>query len=135
MSIQLSRELAAVRAERDFADRMLAYAEEKLAALHAPAPADLPVVIVTRHAGAVEWLRRHGVEGEVVAQADAATVAGRVVVGALPLHLAALAAEVVAIDMNLPPNLRGVDLTPEQMDECGATLRRYRVLALESETP
>ena len=28
MSIQLSRELAAVRAERDFADRMLADAEE-----------------------------------------------------------------------------------------------------------
>ena len=89
-------------------------------------------VIVTRHTGAIEWLRRRGIEGNVITHATPDDVTGAVVVGALPLNLAALAAEVVTIDMNLPPELRGVDLTPEQMDACGATLRRYRVEAVKS---
>src|SRR3990167_6526893 len=49
------------------------------------------VVIVTRHAGLVEWLAAHGITGAVIAQAAPDDVSGKHVVGALPLHLAALA--------------------------------------------
>ena len=86
-------------------------------------------VIVTRHAGLVAWLAWRGVTGEVIAHVTSPDqVAGRVVYGVLPLHLAAEAEEVVVVDMpRLPAELRGVDLTPEQMEAAGATLAHYRV--------
>ena len=88
-------------------------------------------VIVTRHAGLVEWLRRHGVDGEVVSQATVSVVAGKDVYGVLPLYLAAEAASITTVDMpGLRPEQRGVDLTPEEMDAAGATMTRYRVTRL-----
>jgi putative CRISPR-associated protein (TIGR02620 family) len=88
-------------------------------------------VIVTRHAGLVAWLAQQGITGDVIAQATAADVRGRVAIGALPLHLAAEATEVVAVDLpGLTPAQRGQDLTPAEMDAAGATLTRYRVTRL-----
>lgn len=89
----------------------------------------LPPVIVTRHSGAVEWLRRRGITGEVFEHvSDPAQVADRTVYGVLPLHLAAVADEVISIDLpGLRPDQRGKDLSPEEMDEAGASLRCYRV--------
>jgi putative CRISPR-associated protein (TIGR02620 family) len=86
-------------------------------------------VIITRHQGLVEWLRRKGIKGEVIAHATEDDVRGKDVIGNLPLHLANVALSVTVVDMpNLPPELRGQDLSPEQMDEAGATLRRYVVV-------
>ena len=89
-------------------------------------------VIVTRHAGAVAWLAEQGVTGEVIAHVTApAQITGKVVIGALPLHLAALAAKVGSIDLpNLPAEQRGRDLTPSEMDAAGACIRWYKVQAL-----
>ena len=89
-------------------------------------------VIVTRHSGAVEWLARHGISGQVIAHvSDPAQVAGKAVVGSLPLHLAALADRVGSIDMpGLTPAQRGQDLSPEEMDEAGAAIVWYEVRAL-----
>lgn len=86
-------------------------------------------LIVSRHAGAVEWLRQHSIVGEVVAHVSGPEqVRGRVVIGALPLHLAAEAEAIISIDMpGLAPEQRGRDLTPAEMDTAGATLSRYRV--------
>ena len=87
-------------------------------------------VIVSRHAGAVEWLRRQGIEGKVIAHAAPEDVRGKVVIGALPLHLAALAERVGSIDMpQLAAADRGRDLTPEEMDAAGAHLSWYVVAA------
>jgi CRISPR-associated protein Csx16 len=90
-------------------------------------------LIVSRHSGAVEWLKLHGVTGEVVAHVDnPQRVAGRVVYGILPLHLAALAAKVVVIDLpGLQADQRGKDLTPEEMDAAGAVMSTYRVRRVE----
>ena len=86
-------------------------------------------LIVTRHAGLVEWLALHGVEGQVITQASPDDVRGRHVVGVLPLHLAVLAASVTVVDMpRLTAEQRGKDLTPAEMDEAGATMRRYIVV-------
>lgn len=86
------------------------------------------LIIVTRHPGAVEWIRRQGLEGEVIPHATSEQIRGRVVIGNLPLYLAAEADVVGSIDLpNLPPELRGQDLTPEQMDEAGACLVWYAV--------
>ena len=85
-------------------------------------------IIVTRHAGLVAWLAERGITGRVISQATPADVRGKRVVGVLPLHLAAEAAEVVTVDMpGLKPEQRGQDLTPAEMDEAGAALTTYVV--------
>jgi CRISPR-associated protein Csx16 len=87
------------------------------------------IVIVTRHSGAVEWLRQRAITGNVISHvADASQVEGQDVYGSLPFHLAAVANSVTVIDMpRLRSDQRGQDLTPAQMDEAGATLKRYVV--------
>lgn len=88
----------------------------------------MKTMIVTRHAGAIEWLRLRGVEGAVISHATPDQVRGCAVYGVIPLNLAAEAAEVWAIDLpGLKPEDRGSDLTPEEMDRAGATLSGYRV--------
>jgi putative CRISPR-associated protein (TIGR02620 family) len=91
-------------------------------------------IIVTRHANLIDWLALRGITGDVVSHvATPNQVAGRVVYGILPLHLAALAEEVIVVDMpRLDPELRGTDLTPAQMDAAGATLARYRVERIDT---
>lgn len=85
-------------------------------------------VIVSRHAGAIEWLRRHGIEGDVIAQATPEDVQEAIVIGNLPLHLAALTARIGSIDLpNLAAADRGRDLSPEEMDAAGACLHWYSV--------
>ena len=95
-------------------------------------------IIVTRHAGAVEWLSKQGIVGDVISHVtDASQVQGADVYGALPFHLASIANSVTVVDMpNLRPDQRGQDLTPEEMDAAGARLQRYivrtsRQLAIE----
>jgi putative CRISPR-associated protein (TIGR02620 family) len=86
-------------------------------------------VIVTRHKGLVEWLKLHGIAGEVVEHVTTPEqISGKNVVGVLPLNLAALAATITTVDMALPAEKRGVDLTPEEMDSFGATMNKYRVM-------
>ena len=85
-------------------------------------------IIVTRHAGLVAWLEARGITGRVISQATPADVRGKRVIGVLPLHLAAEAAEVVVVDMpGLRLDQRGKDLTPEEMDQAGAVLTVYVV--------
>ena len=86
-------------------------------------------LIITRHAGIVEWLRRRGVVGEVVPHATAALVADRDVIGILPLNLCALARSITTIDLpELRPEQRGAELTPAEMDGAGAHLQQYVVV-------
>lgn len=71
-------------------------------------------VIVSRHAGFVALLAERGITGKVVAHATADDVRGRVVIGALPLHLASLTRKVGTLEMNVPANMRGLDLSLEE---------------------
>ncbi len=90
-------------------------------------------IIVTRHAGALRWLTAKGIVGEAITHISSPEqVRGKRVVGGVPLHLAAEAAEVLAIVMpELPPELRGKELTAEQMEQFGARLLRCAVLPIE----
>ena len=51
-------------------------------------------------------------------------------VGVLPLHLAAEAIEVWEVPLTVPAELRGVELTLQQVRQYAAPVRRYRVHAL-----
>lgn len=72
------------------------------------------IVIVSRHAGFVALLAEKGISGRVIAHATADDVRGRIVIGALPLHLACLARKVGTLEMNIPANMRGLDLSVEE---------------------
>lgn len=89
----------------------------------------MKTIIVARHEGAVKWLNDKGITGEVISHvSDPSVLDGNIAVGILPLNLAARAAEVWAIDLpNLPAELRGKELSPEQMDAAGATVTKYKV--------
>ncbi len=90
------------------------------------------IVIVSRHQGLVDWLAKRGIVGKVIAHATEDDVRGKDVIGNLPLHLAAVAKSVTVVDMPaLPADWRGQDLSPEQMDQAGATLTRYVVQKME----
>jgi putative CRISPR-associated protein (TIGR02620 family) len=86
-------------------------------------------VIVTRHAGMVQWLKNHGIVGDVISHVEnVEQIAGKNVYGILPLHLAIECNCITTVDMDIPAEKRGMDISPEEMDEYGATMRTYIVL-------
>jgi len=93
---------------------------------------------VTRHAGARNWAIEEGMTVDaVVAHLDLTLIiANDVVIGSLPVNLAA---EVCArggrylhLSLELPPALRGVELTAEAMRNCGACIEEYQVQRIAS---
>jgi putative CRISPR-associated protein (TIGR02620 family) len=85
------------------------------------------MVIVTRHAGLVEFLASLGITGDVIGHATADTVSGKNVIGVLPLHLAALAASITTVNIEAPEHLRGTELTYEQVKAHCRGLTTYKV--------
>lgn len=89
--------------------------------------------LVSRHQGAVEWASRQGIRiDRLVAQLDPEEVGpGDVILGNLPLHLAARVGErgarLWALTLEVPPEWRGRELTAADMDRCGARLEEFRV--------
>lgn len=89
-------------------------------------------VIVSRHPAAVAFIRESMPEfASAVAMESAAPadVRGNVVAGNLPLHLAALASQIVAVEFAGPPP-RGAEYKIEEMRAAGARLVRYTVTAV-----
>lgn len=85
------------------------------------------MVIVTRHPALVQYLAELGYTGKVVAHATADDVRGQHVIGVLPLRLAALAASITEVPMDIPPDLRGVELTLELVRAYAGEPVTYRV--------
>jgi CRISPR-associated protein Csx16 len=93
----------------------------------------MTVYFITRHPGAVAWARNEGIEaGEVVEHLDVANIqAGDTVVGTLPVNLAAQVcargARYLHLSLELPPDMRGKELTAEDMQRLGARLEAFHV--------
>lgn len=80
----------------------------------------LKTVIVTRHSGLVEFLREEGIIDQtatVLAHASPDQVRGCRVIGILPLALAAVAGCVEQPVLDLPPELRGKELSTSEVRE------------------
>ena len=88
---------------------------------------------VTRHVGAVEWAARQGIAiDRTVPHLDPSEIRpGDVVLGTLPVHLAAevcvRGGRYLHLVLELSPDRRGLELTAEEMTRCGARLVEYRV--------
>lgn len=89
-------------------------------------------IIVSRHAATIAWLRAeypHLASAQVLASAGVADVVGRNIWGNVPLHLAAAARTVYAVEFHGPAP-RGAEYTADDMRAAGAHVRRYTVTAL-----
>ena len=87
-------------------------------------------LIVTRHPGLVEYLREIGAADsrtEVVSHATAEVVAGKHVCGVLPHTLSCLCSYFTEVPLNLPPELRGKELTLEQVRQYAGRPVTYKV--------
>ena len=75
-------------------------------------------LVVTRHAGLVEYLNSIGMCGrgvEVIEHASPEDVKGRHVCGALPHSLSCLAASFTEVPLTLPSKLRGKELSADDI--------------------
>jgi len=93
--------------------------------------------IVTRHKGAIQWLKQRGFKGDILSHLDPAKIQdGEVIVGVLPITLVKRLLDkqctVYVLQLpNVPRKLRGQELTPEMMDRFGAKI--FKVAHLEWE--
>ena len=84
-------------------------------------------IIVTRHKALVEFLALKGITGEVVEHATAENVKGKIVYGVLPLHLAVLCERIVSVDLDIPADKRGAELTLEDIKAYYKGMQSYSV--------
>lgn len=89
--------------------------------------------LVSRHAGALDWLAHQGVAADrIEPHFEPEWVApGDTVIGTLPINLAAAVCErggrYLHLTLEVPPEWRGRELTAAEMDAVGARLEGYRV--------
>ena len=89
------------------------------------------IYFVSRHAGAQEWAQNNGFENaEVVSHFDPAVVEpGDMVIGTLPVHLAAQVCErggrYFHLSLQVPQEMRGIELSADQMEEFGASVTEF----------
>ena len=104
--------------------------ERRLVATLANELAGLPPIVVTRHGGLVDYLKDIGRvphDVEVVPHATAENVLGRRVIGVLPNRLAASAFCITEVSLDIPPDLRGKELSKEQVGQYATGVVTYVV--------
>lgn len=95
-------------------------------------------MVVTRHPGAAKWVQQLlARKVQTLEHLDPQDIVpGGNYYGVFPINLAAAicvtGAQCWAITMQLPAELRGKELTAEQLDALGATLVRYEAKALQT---
>jgi len=97
------------------------------------------IYFVSRHLGAVAWAAEEGFAvDKQLSHLDPTIIQdGDVVIGSLPVHLAAQVCNkggrYLHLSMEIPPELRGAELTVERMRACHARLESYDVSAINLE--
>lgn len=92
---------------------------------------------VSRHYGALEWARRKGIAADRwVAHLDPAAVAQRdTVIGSLPVNLAAAismrGARYLHLSLSVPVELRGQELSADQLDRLAVSLEEFSVCRVD----
>jgi len=93
---------------------------------------------ITRHPGAREWARQEGIKVDFVfAHLDSRILRpGDVVIGTLPVHLAAqvcaLGGRYYNLSLATPPGRRGSEFSANDLRAFGACLEEYMVVPVEA---
>jgi len=91
------------------------------------------IYLVSRHPGAIIWCQRQGLMIDTVLPHihPAIIKQGDVVIGTLPINLAAevqqASGRYIHLSLRVPYELRGMELTYEQLEEINANLQEYRI--------
>ena len=86
-------------------------------------------ILITRHPALAQFLTQQGIKfDKIIDHATAEDVKGKDV---LPLHLAALANTITSVDLNLPAEMRGKELTIADVGEYFNSLTTYKVQKIE----
>ena len=88
------------------------------------------VLVVTRHKGLVEYLKKQGLINDnnpVIDHATEEDIAGKEVIGVLPVRLASLAKSVTEVGIDIPKEMRGLDLSLEDMEKYVTGINTYVV--------
>ena len=91
-------------------------------------------IIVTRHPALLAYLVERGLAAadvEVRQHVVESDVEGRDVIGVLPMHLAARCASVTVVDLDIPADQRGAELSLQQIREMVRSVTRYVVTVVE----
>lgn len=94
-------------------------------------------VIVTRHPALVEYLieKRYVTTGTpALTHCAPEDIKGKHVLGVLPLHLAAHAARVTEIPLSMPPEMRGKELSIEEVRSIAQPPRTFEVRLVAEES-
>ncbi|QQK58052.1 CRISPR-associated protein Csx16 [Shewanella sp. LC6] len=92
--------------------------------------------LVSRHPGAIAWCQRQSLAIDaILPHLDPALIcAGDRVIGTLPLPMVAevqrRGARYLHLSVSVPSELRGQELSADQLDKLGASLTEYQVHAL-----
>lgn len=85
-------------------------------------------VLVTRHEALIEYFSNMGIIfDKVITHATPEDITGNDVWGVLPLHLASLADTVTTIDMNLPVEMRGKELSLTDVETYFTGMSTYQI--------
>jgi CRISPR-associated protein Csx16 len=93
----------------------------------------MSVILVSRHAGAVEWAGQEGLTPDKIADhlEMSGVRAGDTIIGTLPIQIVArlnaLGARYMHIVVDLPADRRGAELTSDEMRSLGARLVEFVV--------
>jgi len=94
------------------------------------------IYLVTRHNGAIEWLRTKGYDGVVEPHLERdQIIAGNLYIGVLPIPMVKEILDAgsrffLLVLPDLAFGQRGQDMTPEQMDRAGAHLLEVQSIGL-----
>ncbi len=92
-------------------------------------------LVVTRHPGLVEYLRNIsliGADAEVLEHATASDVEYRHVIGVLPHNLSCLTLSFTEVPLNLPADMRGKELTAEDVAQYAGEPVTYVVCRMKN---
>ena len=89
------------------------------------------IILVSRHAGAIEWVKRQGivVDRQVSHYDPESAQNGDIIIGTLPVHhiarICELGAHYLHLEIHIPEQLRGKELSADMLEQLGAQLCGY----------
>lgn len=96
----------------------------------------MAVWFVSRHKGAVEWIKQKKIHiDHFVEHLDVSYIkAGDIIIGTLPIHLAAIVCEKGAtfyfLSVNLSHKQRGTELTVDQLNHLNCSIQKFHIKKL-----
>ena len=99
----------------------------------------MTVYFITRHPGALQWAAAQGINFDIhlehlhpIQQVQA----GDVVIGTLPINMVyqlnQRQVRYIHLSLQIPPQLRGIELNVAQLQQCQATLEEFHVTKITS---